>query len=120
MAAKYRCFRRTLPILKQVISSKIVRAIEHRTVEDICTATILQASMVWHDEMLHLEQYTGESSAMFLPMIKLDLSDPSCIYNTMQFVSSQATQYDTTLILTFDQPFYWKARVTSLKQVAVI
>ena len=36
--------------------------------------------MVWHDEMLHHEQYTGESSAMFLPMTYFDPSDPSCIY----------------------------------------
>ena len=99
----------------QVISSKIVKQIEHRTVENISTATIIHASMVWHDEMLHHEQYTGESSAMFLPMIKLDLSDPSCIDLTrMQFVSYQAKQYDATIILTFDQPLYWKA-LTSIQ-----
>ena len=27
----------------------------------------------------------------------------------MTFVSSQARRYDATLILTFDQPLYWKA-----------
>ena len=86
-----------------------MRAIEHRTVEDISTATILQASMVWLDEMLHHEQYTGESSAMFLPVINLDPSDTSCIYITMQFVSAQAKQHDVILNLTFDQPLYWNA-----------
>ena len=60
-------------------------------------------------QMLHHGGYPGESSVMFLPMIDLDLSDSSCIYNTMKFVSSQARQYDATPILTFDQPLYWKA-----------
>ena len=59
-----------MPILKQVISSNIVRAIEHGTFEDTASATILQASVVWHDEMLHHEQYTGESPAMLLPIVE--------------------------------------------------
>ena len=42
-------------------------------------------------------------------MIDLDPCDPSCIYTTMKFVSSQARRYDATPILTFDQPLYWKA-----------
>ena len=42
-------------------------------------------------------------------MIDLDPSDPSCIYTTMKFVSSQARRYDATPILTFDQPLTWKA-----------
>ena len=33
--------------------------IEHRTVEDIYTAILLQASMVWHYDMLHYEQCIG-------------------------------------------------------------
>ena len=39
----------------------------------------------------------------------IDPSDPSCIYTTMKFISSQARRYDATPILTFDQPLYWKA-----------
>ena len=46
---------------------------------------------------------------MFLPMIDLDPSDPSCIYTTMKFVSYQARRYDATPILAFDQAPYWKA-----------
>ena len=63
---------------------------------------------------------------MLLPMINLDPSDPSCIYTTMQFVSSQAKPYDATLILTFDQPLYqplyWKTLNNGLpeSQLAVI
>ena len=42
-------------------------------------------------------------------MIDLDPSDPSCIYTTMKFVSSQARRHDATPILTFDQHLSWKA-----------
>ena len=59
-------------------------------------------------QMLHHGEYPGESSVMFLPMIDLDPIDPSCIYTTMKFVSSQARRYNATPILTFDQPLYWK------------
>ena len=86
-----------------------MREIEHHTVEYISTATIVQGSRVWHDEMLHHKQYTGEPSAMLLPMINLDPSYPYSIYTAMQFVSYQAKQNDATLILTFDQTLYWKA-----------
>ena len=87
----------------------MVRTREHRTVEDISTAISLEASMIWHDDNLHHEQYTGEYSAMLLPMIDLDASDPSGIYTTMQFVSAQAKLYYVILNLTFDQPLYWNA-----------
>ena len=60
-------------------------------------------------QMLHHGEYPGESSVMFLPMIDLDPSYPSCIYTTMKFILSQARWYDATPILTFDQPLYWKA-----------
>ena len=33
-------------------------------------------------QMLHYGEYPGESSVMFLPMIDLDPSYPSCIYTT--------------------------------------
>ena len=78
---------------------------EHRRDEDISSVTTLQDSKVRHNEILHDEmQYSGESSAMFLTIMNLYPSDPSCIYTAVQFVSSLAKQYDATLILTFDQP----------------
>ena len=49
-------------------------------------------------------------------MIYLDPCDPSCIYTTMKFVSSQGKRYDATPILTFDQPLYWKALTISQSQ----
>ena len=48
---------------------------------------------------------------MLFPMIYLDPSYPSCIYNKLKFLSYQAKQYDATSILTFDQPLYWKALI---------
>ena len=60
-------------------------------------------------QMQQDEQYPGESYLMLFPMIDFDTSYPSCIYTIMQFVTSQAKQYDATSILTFDQPLYWKA-----------
>ena len=49
-------------------------------------------------QILHHEQYPGESYIMFLPMIGLDPSYSSWIYTRMQFVSYQAKQYDATHI----------------------
>ena len=43
-------------------------------------------------------------------MIDMQPSDYSCIFSTMQFISEQAKKYDRTLILTFYQPLYWKAK----------
>jgi hypothetical protein len=60
-------------------------------------------------QMLHTGQYPGQSSVLFLPMIDMNPSDPSCIYSTLKFVISQARFHGVTPILTFDQPLYWKA-----------
>lgn len=60
-------------------------------------------------QMLHHGDYPGQSSIMFLPMIDMNPGDPSCIYSTLQFVTSQAKQHKVTPVLTFDQPLYWKA-----------
>ena len=53
--------------------------------------------------------YPGKTSVVFLPMIDLNPSDPTCIFSTMQFVCDQALRYKFTPILTFDQPLFWKA-----------
>ena len=44
-----------------------------------------------------------------MPMIGMSSCDKSCIYSTMIFVSQQAKKFQTTPILTFDQPLWWKA-----------
>jgi hypothetical protein len=54
-------------------------------------------------------KYHGKTAVVFLPMIDMSSSDPSCIFSTMKFVSEQANRYNSSPILTFDQPLYWKA-----------
>ena len=53
--------------------------------------------------------YPGQSTFTFLPMIDMDPTNMSCIYSTLHFVSSLALRYETTPVLTFDQPLWWKA-----------
>jgi len=42
-------------------------------------------------------------------MIDMDPSDLSCVYSTLCYISSHAKKYNITLIVTFDQPLWWKA-----------
>ncbi|CAC5363751.1 unnamed protein product [Mytilus coruscus] len=42
-------------------------------------------------------------------MIDMDPSDLSCIYSTLKFICSQVKSYGVKVIVTFDQPLYWKA-----------
>lgn len=71
-------------------------------------------SGVW--QMISRGSYPGRTSVVFLPMIDLIPSDPSCIFSTMLFVSDQALQHKKTAILTFDQPMYWKAYGIKVKE----
>ncbi|KAL8564988.1 hypothetical protein ACOMHN_003364 [Nucella lapillus] len=53
--------------------------------------------------------YPGKSSFTLLPMIDMDPTNMSCIFSTLHFVSSVASRYDCTPVLTFDQPLWWKS-----------
>ena len=66
------------------------------------TTLLLQSPRLAWSGMMKILQ----SSVTCLPMIDLDPNDPSCIYSTLKFVSSQAG--NVTPVLTFDQPLYWK------------
>ena len=57
----------------------------------------------------HQGVHPGKSSVMFLPMIDMSASDVTCIYSTLEFISSHARRYNVTPIITFDQPLWWKA-----------
>ena len=59
--------------------------------------------------MLLKGTYPGESEVVFMPMIDMNPSDPTCIYSTMLFVCQQSAKYKCTPVLTFDQPLWWKA-----------
>jgi len=63
--------------------------------------------------MMHLihqgYEHPGQSSVVFLPMIDMYSGDKTCILSTLEFLCKQATSQNITPIITFDQPFYWKA-----------
>lgn len=48
---------------------------------------------------------------MFLPIIDVNLSDSTCIYLNLMCVSQIARQHGVTLVITFDQPLWWKALI---------
>ena len=60
-------------------------------------------------QMVNNGEHPGQSSVMFLPMIDMNPSDPSCVYSTLRCISSHAARYNVTPVLTFDQPLWWKA-----------
>ena len=39
----------------------------------------------------------------------MDPTDMTCIYSTLSFISDQASCYEYTPIITFDQPLWWKS-----------
>ena len=60
-------------------------------------------------QMFHRGSHPGQSSIKFLPMIDMSSSDPTCIYSTLSFIADHAKRYNSTPIITFDQPLWWKA-----------
>lgn len=72
------------------------------------TATPLWSGLM---QMVYKGEHPGESSVMFLPMIDMDPNDLSCIYSTLKFVCLHAARYNSTPIITFDQPLWWKANM---------
>ena len=47
-------------------------------------------------QIVNAEQHPGRSSVMFLPMIDLEPSNPSCVFSTPQLVSFHAASYNVT------------------------
>ena len=60
-------------------------------------------------QMVHQGSFPGQSSVMFMPMIDMNPSDKTCIYSTLHYICGEAKRNNTTLVLTFDQPLWWKA-----------
>ena len=57
-----------------------------------------------------MEPILGKSTIIFLPIIDLSPTDPTCIYTTLKFVIDQAKSLNIkTPVLTFDQPLWLKA-----------
>ena len=60
-------------------------------------------------QMVHQGSFPGQSSVMFMPMIDMNPSDKTCIYSTLHYICGEAKRNNTTPVLTFDQPLWWKA-----------
>ena len=70
------------------------------------TQPLLQSPRPAWNGMMQLSckgTYPGKSSVHFLPMIDMDPTDMTCIYSTLSFISDQASRYEYTPIITFDQ-----------------
>ena len=52
---------------------------------------------------------SGKSSDIFLPMIDLSPSDPTCVRSTLEYIVDHAKRYNTTPVITFDQQLWWIA-----------
>ena len=61
-------------------------------------------------QMVHKGNHPGRKTVVFLLLIDLDPSNMSCIYSTLIFLVEQANYNNTTPVITFDQPLYWKAQ----------
>ena len=66
--------------------------------------------------------YPGKSTIMFLPIIDLSPTDPTCIYTTLEFVIDQAKYLNIrTPVLTFDQPLWLKAtEIANCKSMNIV
>ena len=54
-------------------------------------------------------EHPGQSSVVYLPIIDMYSGDKTCILSILEFLSNLAIKYHVVPIITFDQPFYWKA-----------
>ena len=51
----------------------------------------------------------GKSTQLFLPMIDLTPSNPTCVRSTLEYLCNLAEQQSVDPIITFDQQLYWIA-----------
>ena len=95
---------------KELLDMRIVDKARAFDLTYLLTWQLRAPSPSWSGSM-HMVQgkYPGKSAVFFMPMIDMNPGDLSCIYSTMKFISKQAQRYESTPVLTFDQPLYWKA-----------
>lgn len=61
-------------------------------------------------QMLHSKmQHPGKSSDIFLPVIDLTPSDPTCVRSTLEYIADHAERHGVTPVITFDQQLWWIA-----------
>ena len=61
----------------------------------------------------------GKSTQLFLPMIDLTPSSPTCVRTTLEYLCDIAEQQGVTPIITFDQQLYWVALMVIEDQPSV-
>ena len=90
-----------------------------------------QPTPMWsgYMQMLHHNlPHPGKSSDIFLPMIELTPSDPTCVRSTLEYIVNLASRYNTTPVITFDLQLWWtaymvikaKPRESPLRQIILI
>ena len=57
-------------------------------------------------------QHPGKSAQLFLPIIDLTPSNPTCVRSTLEYLCDLAERQGVTPIVTFDQQLYWIALMT--------
>ena len=69
--------------------------------------------MSWSAFMWSIQQklpHPGKSNIHFLPMINHNPSAIFCVYSTLMHGNERASRAGKTLVITIDQPLYWKAK----------
>ena len=70
-------------------------------------------------QMLHSGiPHPGKSSEIFLPLIDLTPSDPTCVRSTLEYLSDHAHRHGVKPIVTFDQQLWWIAYMVIESQPA--
>ena len=100
--------------IKYNIVEVFQRDIQHEKLDVMWTVAFhLQKQMpMWsgYMQMLHRNiPHPGRSSDIFLPMIDLTPSDPTCVRSTLEYFVDHASRYNTTPVITFDQQLWWIA-----------
>ena len=61
-------------------------------------------------QLLHSQlPHPGKSSAMFLPVVDLTPSDPTCVRSTLECIAEHARCHQVSPVITFDQQLWWIA-----------
>ena len=80
---------------------------------------LIKSRPAWAGMMqaVHQGEHPGKSSVHLMPMIDMNPADSTCIISTLKFVCEQGSKYNITLVITFDQPLWWKARTDIMSEL---
>ena len=67
-------------------------------------------------QAVHLSEHPSKSSVIFLPMIDMSSTNPTCIFSTLSYVAQHADRHNVTPVITFDQQLWWKSLSIQLLQ----